>query len=63
MRKIHTMKTVKKLPDGRTEVKTVITGCNVTVVFAREDNPATMKNITDSIMSAYAERMARNAQG
>lgn len=58
---IH-MKTVKELPDGRTEVETVINGCNVTVVFAREDNPETMKNVTDLIMSAYAERKAHTAQ-
>lgn len=57
------MKTVKELPDGRTEVETVINGCNVTVVFAKEDNLETMKNITDLIMSAYAERKAREAQG
>ena len=56
------MKTVKELPDGRTEVETVINGCNVTVVFAREDNPETMKNVTDLIMSAYAERKTRTAQ-
>lgn len=56
------MKTVKELPDGRTEVETVINGCNVTVVFAREDNPETMKNVTDLIMSAYAERKAHTAQ-
>ena len=58
---IH-MKTVKELPDGRTEVETIINGCNVTVVFAREDNPETMKNVTDLIMSAYAERKANTAQ-
>ena len=57
------MKTVKELPDGRTEVETVINGCNVTVVFAKEDNLDTMKNIIDLIMSAYAERKAREAQG
>ena len=62
LRKIHTMKTVKKLPDGRTEVETVINGCNVTVVFAKDDNSETMKNVTDLIMSAYAERIARDAQ-
>ena len=52
------MKTVKELPDGRTEVETVINGCNVTVVFAKEDNLETMKNIIDLIMSAYAEGAA-----
>lgn len=57
------MKTVKELPDGRTEVKTIIHGCNVTVVFAREDDPETMKTVTDLIMSAYAERRARETQG
>ena len=57
------MKTVKELPDGRAEVETVINGCNVTVVFAKEDNLETMKNIIDLIMSAYAERKAREAQG
>ena len=62
LRKIHTMKTVKELPDGRTEVETVINGCNVTVVFAKDDNSETMKNVTDLIMSAYAERKAREAQ-
>ena len=62
LRKIHTMKTVKELPDGRTEVETVINGCNVTVVFAKDDNPEVMKNVTDLIMSAYAERKAREAQ-
>ena len=62
LRKIHTMKTVKKLPDGRTEVETVINGCNVTVVFAKDDNSETMKNVTDLIMSAYAERKAREVQ-
>ena len=62
LRKIHTMKTVKELPDGRTEVETVINGCNVTVVFAKDDNPEVMKNVTDLIMSAYAERIARDAQ-
>ena len=56
------MKTVKELPDGRTEVETVINGCNVTVVFAKDDNSETMKNVTDLIMSAYAERKAREAQ-
>lgn len=56
------MKTVKKLPDGRTEVETVINSCNVTVVFAKDDNSETMKNVTDLIMSAYAERKAREAQ-
>lgn len=56
------MKTVKELPDGRTEVETVINGCNVTVVFAKDDNPEVMKNVTDLIMSAYAERIARDAQ-
>ena len=54
---------MKELPDGRTEVETVINGCNVTVVFAKEDNLETMKNIIDLIMSAYAERKAREAQG
>ena len=62
LRKIHTMKTVRELPDGRTEVETVINGCNVTVVFAKDDDPETMKNVTDLIMSAYAERIARDAQ-
>ena len=62
LREIHTMKTVKELPDGRTEVETVINGCNVTVVFAKDDNPEVMKNVTDLIMSAYAERIARDAQ-
>ena len=57
------MKTVKELPDGRTEVETVINDCNATVVFAKEDNLETMKNIIDLIMSAYAERKAREAQG
>ena len=52
------MKTVKELPDGRTEVGTIIHGCNVTVVFAREDDLDTMKTVTDLIMSAYAERRA-----
>lgn len=56
------MKMVKELPDGRTEVETIINGCNVTVVFAREDNPETMKNVADLIMSAYAERKANTAQ-
>ena len=56
------MKTVKKLPDGRTEMETVINGCYVTVVFAKDDNPEVMKNVTDLIMSAYAERIARDAQ-
>lgn len=62
LRKIHTMKTVKELPDGRTEVETVVNGCNVTVEFAKDDNPETMKNVTDLIMSAYAERKALEAQ-
>lgn len=62
LRKIHTMKTVKKLPDGRTEMETIINGCYVTVVFAKDDNPEVMKNVTDLIMSAYAERKAREAQ-
>ena len=57
------MKTVRELPDGRTEVETIIHGCNVTVVFAREDDPETMKTVTDLIMSAYAERRARETQG
>lgn len=57
------MKTVKQLSDGRTEVETVINGCDVTVVFAKDDNPETMKNVTDLIMSAYAERKAREEQG
>ena len=57
------MKTVRELPDGRTEVATIIHGCNVTVVFAREDDPETMKTVTDLIMSAYAERRARETQG
>mgnify|MGYP000663054287 CR=1 FL=1 len=56
------MKTVKKLPDGRTEMETIINGCYVTVVFAKDDNPEVMKNVTDLIMSAYAERKAREAQ-
>ena len=56
------MKTVRELPDGRTEVETIIHGCNVTVVFAREDDPETMKTVTDLIMSAYAERRARETQ-
>ena len=56
------MKTVKKLPDGRTEVETIINGCCVTVVFAKDDNPEVMKNVTDLIMGAYAERKAREAQ-
>ena len=56
------MKTVKELPDGRTEVETIINGCYVTVVFAKDDNPEVMKNVTDLIMSAYAERIARDAQ-
>ena len=56
------MKTVKKLPDGRTEMETIINGCYVTVVFAKDDNPEVMKNVTDLIMSAYAERIARDAQ-
>lgn len=57
------MKTVKELPDGRTEVVTVVNGSDVTVVFAKDDNPEVMKNVTDLIMSAYAERKAREAQG
>ena len=57
------MKTVKELPDGRTEVETIIHGCNVTVVFSREDDLDTMKTVTDLIMSAYAERRARETQG
>lgn len=43
-------------------METVINGCNVTVVFAKDDNPEVMKNVTDLIMSAYAERIARDAQ-
>ena len=42
---------------------TVINGSNVTVVFAKDDNPEMMKNVTDLIMSAYAERKVREAQG
>ena len=38
------MKTVRELPDGRTEVETIILGCNVTVVFAREDDPGNHEN-------------------
>lgn len=57
------MKTVKELPDGRTEVVTVVNGSDVTVVFAKDDNPEMMKNVTDLIMSAYAERKVREAQG
>ena len=57
------MKTVKELPDGRTEVETGINGSNVTVVFAKDDNLEMMKNVTDLIMSAYAERKVREAQG
>ena len=57
------MKTVKELPDGRTEVETVINGSNVTVVFAKDDNLEMMKNVTDLIMSADAERKVREAQG
>lgn len=56
------MKRVKELLDGGTEVETIINGCNVTVVFAKDDNPETMKNVTDLIMSAYAERKAREVQ-
>ena len=57
------MKTVKELPDGRTEVVTVVNGSDVTVVFAKDDNPEMMKNVTDLIMSAYAERKVREAKG
>ena len=35
---------------------------NVTVEFAKDDNPEVMKNVTDLIMSAYAERKAKDAQ-
>ena len=57
------MKTVKELPHGRTEVVTVVNGSDVTLVFAKDDNPEMMKNVTDLIMSAYAERKVREAQG
>ena len=57
------MKTVKELPDGRTEVETDINGCKVTVVFAKEDKLETMKNISDLIRRACAGRKAREAQG
>lgn len=53
------METVIQRPDGRVEVRKCIRGSKVTIVFAKDENKEVLKNVTDMIMYAYAERKAR----
>ena len=52
------MKVKEKLKDGRTVVKQEICGREVTLVFAAEQQPNVLQNVTEMIMAAYAERKA-----
>lgn len=53
------METVIQRPDGRVEVRKCIRGSKVTILFAKDENKEVLKNATDMIMYAYAERKAR----
>lgn len=48
--------------DGREQIKQIIAGCCVTLVFKNEDNPNLQSDLTSLIMGAYNDRKGRQSK-